>query len=930
MTGANAQQAAVIGREREIAVVSAFLDPMPRGPRALLVEGEAGIGKSTVWFESVRLAEARGYRVLRARPAESEAKLSYVALADIVGPAFDAVRAQLPQPQELALAATLLRVTSSAAADPRTVATAVVGVLTELGRGQPVLVAIDDVQWVDLASRRALEFAVRRLPAPLRLFVTRRSETAAKVPLELDRALPPHAFQRVVLGSLSLASLHHIVRKRLGTSPTRPMIARIAEASGGNPFFAIEIARAGAGRAAGPGEHGPLPVPQSMQKLAAERVNALSGPAREAVLVAASLSRPTADGVMAALSDDPDGGAALAEAEEAGVLVTDHGRIRFAHPLLASAVYASASEVRRRALHRRLSEVVRDPEERARHLSQSLTGADEPVAMEIERAAEQAVLRGAFDAAAELFGAACRLTPAAGRESLARRTLGQASALLRTGDVADARRLADGMEMDGLRSALQAERLQLLAEVEWDDGSIALATSYLERALEVADDDPPLSARVSARLVLITVPGDPVRALQHAERAVRQVDGERDPLVLSSLLIDLCLLDLMLGRSPRTDLMRRGLALEEGAGPSAYPHPVPLIWFQCTDDVEATRERHAREADWARDHSDETHAAERLSYLALVELHAGRSDLAGQLIEQSCRTIEERLEVSGRFAYPFAWRSLMDAYRGRFDRARETLLPLVAETAQAQKSWWAAVLLSVLGFVEFAAGDYRAADDALSQMRRLHDQIGIRDGLLDRTEPFHAELLVELGRLDRAREALARLEHRGRTFPRTWIDVTLPRTRAIVLAAEGDLRGALEAIESLDLEAGARLPHELGWTWLIKGRLHRRLRQRRAAADALAQATAIFERLGAVAWAERARNELGVLGPGRRGPDELTAMELRVAGLAAAGVTNREIARAAFISEKTVEAHIARIYRKLGIHSRAELGAWMAGNPASS
>ena len=117
---------------------------------------------------------------------------------------------------------------------------------------------------------------------------------------------------------------------------------------------------------------------------------------------------------------------------------------------------------------------------------------------------------------------------------------------------------------------MQAERLQLLAEVEWDDGSIPLATSYLERALDVAGDDPPLSARISARLVLITVPGNPARALQHAERAVGQVDGERDPLVLSSLLIDLCLLDLMLGRSPRTDLMRRGLAIEERAGPSAY------------------------------------------------------------------------------------------------------------------------------------------------------------------------------------------------------------------------------------------------------------------------------------------------------------------------------------------------------------------------
>lgn len=531
-------------------MVSAFLDSVPRGPRALLVEGEAGIGKSTVWFESVRLAEARGYRVLRARPAESEAKLSYAALADVVGPAFDEARAQLPDPQELALAAALLRVTSGEPADPRTAATAVVGVLAELVRERPVLVAIDDVQWVDLASRRALEFAVRRLPAQVGLFVAGRSGGEVEVPLELDRALVPDALQRLVLGSLSLASLHHIVRERLGTSPTRPMIARIAEASGGNPFFAIEIARAIGARAAGPSEHAPLPVPKSVQKLAAERVSALSGTAREAVLVAASLSRPTADAVITALPDDSDGGAAMIEAEDAGVLVTEHGRIRFTHPLLASAVYGSVSEAHRRALHGRLAEVVSDAEERARHLSQSLTDADESAATEIEGAARQAVLRGAFDAAAELFGAACRLTPAANRESLVRRTLGRASALLRTGDVADARRLAERMEMDGLSPALQAERLQLLAEVEWDDGSIPLATSYLERALDVAGDDPRVSARISARLVLITVPGNPARALQHAEWAVGQVDGERDPLVLSSLLIDLCLLDLMLGRSP--------------------------------------------------------------------------------------------------------------------------------------------------------------------------------------------------------------------------------------------------------------------------------------------------------------------------------------------------------------------------------------------
>lgn len=872
--------------------------------------------------------------MLRARPAESEARLSYAALADLIGPAFDDVRARLPDPQELSLGATLLRVASTQAVDPRTAATAVVGVLTEVSRISPVLVAIDDVQWVDLASQRALEFAARRLPASLGLLVTRRSDGAAAAPLDLDRALPPDSLQRVVLASLSLASLHHILRERLGSTPTRPIFARVAEASGGNPFFAIEIARAlsrrsGGSGDGGSGEDGPLPVPHSVQKLTSERISALSATSRNAVLVAASLSRPTIDAIAAALPSDSDGTAAVGEAEDAGILVTEHGRIRFTHPLLASAVYGSASDTQRRVLHRRLAEVVNDVEERARHLSQSIAEPDESAAGEIEDAGRQAVLRGAFDTAAELFGAARRLTPAGSDDALVRRSLAQASALLRTGDVADARRLAERSKTDGLPAALQAERLQLLAEVEWDDGSIGPATSYLEQALEVAREDPALSARISARLVLIGVPGDPIRALQHAERAVRQADAERDPLVLSSLLIDLCLLDLMLGKTPRIDLMHRGLALELSAGPEAYPHPVPLIWFQCMDDLTGARERHVRESEWARDHSDEAHANERLSYLALAEFHAGHCDVAERLIEQSCNRIEARLDVSGRFAYPFAWRSLIDAHRGRLDRARSTLRPLVDEAVEGEKSWWAAQLLGAQGVVEFVAGDLRAADHALSQMWSLFEQIGMKDGLLDRTEPFHVELLVGLDQLGRAREILARLEAKARAFPRPWIEVGLPRARAIVTAANGDVAAAIEVLSAHDLSGARTLPLEVGFNWLTKGRLLRRARQRRAAADALREAVAIFERLRALTWAGRARDELALVGPRRRAPDELTATELRVAELASTGITNREISRAAFMSEKTVEAHMARVYLKLGIRSRAELGARMAADPGS-
>ena len=153
--------------------------------------------------------------------------------------------------------------------------------------------------------------------------------------------------------------------------------------------------------------------------------------------------------------------------------------------------------------------------------------------------------------------------------------------------------------------------------------------------------------------------------------------------------------------------------------------------------------------------------------------------------------------------------------------------------------------------------------------------------------------------------------------------MTLPRARALVLAAEGDVETAIAELEGVDADKAAKLPFDLAWNRLVQGRLYRRAKRKRAAADALGEAAEIFEQLGAPGWVEQARSELGRVGL-RRAPDELTATERRVAELAAQGMTNREVAAAAFMSPKTVEANLARVYRKLGIRSRAELGARIA------
>jgi len=912
---------AIVGREAELVAVERFLESVPKGPAALVIEGEPGIGKTTVWLEAIQAAEARALRVLKARPAESEATLSYAALADLVGAGLDETRAVLPPVQERALAAALLRDEAAGGAYARTTATALVSVVTALAGQEPVLLAIDDVQWLDPASEEALAFAVRRLPPQLALLLTRRSEPGEELPLGLARALPEVRLERIVLGPLSLAALHHLIRSRLGSSLPRPMLARLAEASGGNPFFALEIVRALARRTGDYAIGDPLPVPQRLEELVAARVSGLSDATRQVVLAAATLSHPTAPALADALSTEVDVGAALVEAEEAGVLVAERNRIRFAHPLLASVVYGSASPERRRQLHARLAAVVDAAEERGRHLALSATEPDEATAAELEQAARQAAKRGAQQAAAELYEAARRLTPTERSEQGARRILGEASALLAAGDVGGARALGESAAAISA-SSLHAEALFLLGDIAWISGRNREAVELLERALGQAQGDHELAARIYPKLVNFTVSHDPARAIEHADSAMELLSPERDAAALGYVLFDRLWAGIRLGHGEEEGLFQRWRELEARAGPEAPKSPIPLIYFWSVDDFEAARERHAVEDKWYRERGEDGWRAERLAHLAVAELRAGRWDLAEQYVEESCSAIAP-VETPGPWTVPFRLRALVDAHTGRTERARATLLPLIEDAERAGRLFWEALFLSTLGFVEFADGNHAAADTALTRMRARLDAIGTRDFPPDWSEPFHIESLVALGELERARRVLARLEERGRLFPRLWITVTLPRARALVLAAEGDVGGGLAALDGLDVYAASKLPFDLAWTLLVRGRLHRRAKQKRAAADALRRALEIFERLGAPRWVEQTRAELSRVGL-RRAPDELTPTERRVAELAATGLTNREVATVAFMSPKTVQANLARVYRKLGIRSRAELGARMA------
>jgi DNA-binding CsgD family transcriptional regulator len=471
-------------------------------------------------------------------------------------------------------------------------------------------------------------------------------------------------------------------------------------------------------------------------------------------------------------------------------------------------------------------------------------------------------------------------------------------------------------------ATLRAEANLLLGQVAWIEGDGQALIDYLERALVLADGDRRLSGRIHARLgeTLLT---DQPHALERAEAAAALLDEDEDPALLARVLISMMFYRAQLGRKTPRSVLERALRLEDRGSPNEHRSRLPLMWFGWIDELGAARARHALEDSWYRDRGEDGWRAERLGHLASAELNAGNWETAEQMIEESCTTLEQMGLRIGPWGIIWRIRALVDLHRGRIDRARETLLGLAVNSERAGQYFFAAVARSALGSVELAAGDAEASDQAFVAFRRHLDAIGAVAAPGPRGDADHVEALVELGQLERASAALEYLEWSGRLIPRPWITIALPRARALVLAARGDVAEALSELTELDAEAAARVPCEHGRTLLVKGRLHRRLKQRRAAADTLREAVAIFERIGAPIWAGRARRELERIGL-RRALDELTVSEQRVAELAATGMTNREVAQAAFMSPKTVEANLTRVYRKLGIRSRAELGARMA------
>lgn len=925
----------IIGRGVELDAIAAFLDRVARAPAALVFEGQAGIGKTTMWGRVLDSAPHRGFAVLSCRPAEAEAKLAFASLADLLEPVADEILPQLPTPQRLALEVALLRASPGGPApSARAVAMAVISAFRLLAAHAPIVLAVDDQQWLDHASAKALAFALRRI-GDRRVGVaatTRVHGHGAGDPLGLVDAFAGR-LQRVVIGPLELSGLHHVLRSHLGYVFPRPTLRRIADASGGNPFLALEYARAllDAGEPVRPGV--PLPVPHTVAGLVQRRLERLPARARRALLTASAAAAPTLDLVRAAAGSDPT--AALGRAAQSGMIHLRDGDIHFAHPLFASAIYSSSAPETRRETHRRLAGVVASPEERARHLAIAAAGPDEDVARALDYASLLARSRGAPDAAGELQELAADLTPIDDVRGRRRRRKAAAEHFFLAGDRAHARTLLAAVLADPMVGDERAGALHLLGQIRTHEDSFSDALGHLTEAEQHAER-PALRIAIRCDLSFATFcVGDLARALALAREALVEAERIAEPGLIAEALGPVVMGEFLAGRGFDHAAMGRALALDDQTRgvqllrrPASVAGILAVLDGRLADGDRLLR----RQCEWAAERGEESELPFLLFNRARLEWWRGDFAAAARCAEEvitlSLQTGNETMRLTG-----LVWRAAARGGSGDVDGARadvDETRALIDRTGYVQGE----VLLRMnQAALELSLGDAAAVERALAPLLMVIEG-NIAGDLLGEAAGFGVpvaayilpdaiEALLDLDQTLRAAALLAWLAQRaGRLGP--WAGAGVARCRALLAAARGDLDAAVDAAE----EAVARwrpleMPIEHGRALVILGRVRRRRGDRRRARDACTEAATIFRRHAAAIWTRRADEELARIPIRHRAGTDLTPTEERVAELAATGQTNQEVAKALFVSPKTVEANLTRIYTKLGIRSRAELGARM-------
>ncbi len=891
----------IVGREAEQAKVDRFLEEPGNGSAALLLEGEVGIGKTTIWLEALRLARERGHRVLLSRPAENEPRMAYSGLIDLLGRVVDEATADLPTPQRKALNVALLREPAEEPVEIGAVAIAAAGALRNLA-GSGLVLAIDDLQWLDSPTRRVLEFALRRQgEAPVCMIATQRRVSPT------DDGFDAETIERSQIAPLSLGATYQLVHIKMGVALSRPALVRIHETSGGNPLFALELAR-------GLVERGDttmlsyLPIPQRLGDLVRHRLEGLDAETRKMLLVAAALGTSSVHDLQIAVGSDIEKHLSLAE--KADVLDSADGLVVFTHPLLAAAVYDGASAAERRAVHGELAERAFDPEARAAHVALSAVGPDEEIATALAAGARSAGSRGAIDVAAHIAERASELTPVP--SLAARRAKDAGNYAMAAGDRLRARSLFERALRQAAPGPDRAEALLCLAMVSQPLGD---GLALCDQALR----EPTLSSALSSRIhriggAIAYFLGDVPTAEREARLAVELAEQAGDAATLGTALAEWGHWIFCGGGGIRHDLFERAIALDASAeAQSPRSHFAKVLM-----DDDALEEAHARLSDLLdeamRDgmvHSSTAH------HVHLGELQLWSGDW-GSAIEHA----EESLQLGehvDRPSAPLYVKAMAHAYHGNIEEARRLAALGLEEAHRSEDVVYAMQNLHVLGFIQLSLGDHERALGYLGRATGLLRPRWNKEFGDCHVVPDEIEAALGKGDIDRAEDLTSWMEDVGRRG-RAWTRATAARSRGLVQSARNDLPGALTAIEeALGAHRSLPMPFELARTHLAYGVILRRIKRRAASREAFERALALCEDLGAAVWIQRVEQEIARLGVRHEAQTQLTPIEERISALVAEGRRNRDIATALSISPKTVEANLTRIYRKLGIRSRAEL-----------
>jgi DNA-binding NarL/FixJ family response regulator len=922
-----ADPADLIGRVSELAAILAALDASADRTAAILLTGDAGIGKTAIWESIVARRRAAGDHVLVSRATSAEARLPWVGMTDLLRTMPPTMLDSLPDVQRRALEVVSLQsgsleIGAAETLDERIVGTALLSALQSATTTAPVLLAIDDLPYLDAASAAAVTFALRRMegPHPARMLATVRNHDAR---LPVLQGLQSDRCSVISIGPLTLGALFDLLLSRRGIRLARPMLLRVYETSGGNPLYALELARALDRLEISPKAGTPLPVPAGLNALVDARVRDLPADVADVVAATAAAWRFTAN------DRDTD---AIELAVAAGMVIVDEPAaigaarvIRAAHPLLSAAAYNGLTGPRRRQLHARLAAAADDPIERVRHAALAATEPQAALAADLDVGVTAALAAGVPDIAVGLAQLSLEhTTDAALRPARLDRL---ADAQLRSGDSSGAWQSQSDAIAATEPGAARARRRIRLAEIATEVTSWADAERELQVAIAEAANDPLVLAE--ALLTLAAVTDDIDVAVDSAQRAVDLLvaQGNPDPMIVSGALAQLAGARFRAGRGLDHALFARAIDIER-AHPSrrlsdrADASYAALLKY--ADDIDAAEGRLLALLEEARATGDLSSITYALGHLVPIYLWRGQLShgraYADEHFEVAVHGELQSQETQARYNLGLAM-----AYQGQLDEASRVLLGVLE--AESTNPWIVHRIHAVLGFVALSRNDAVGAVEHTDLWHAALVEMHFGEPGYSRSHLDHVCALIGAGRTADAATFCDELTVQAERSGRQSAAAVVLTGRAMVEAHAGHLADALAlSASALSWYDTSPLRFDRARTLLIAGRISRRAKAKSDARALLIEAEHEFASFGATAWRAQAAAELARVNVRPAAPAELTETERLVAQLAASGLSNKEVADRTFLAVKTVEANLARVYRKLGIRSRAELGARMGAS----